>query len=104
LGGKSGKGGLSSKDGKNVRHGGPYARLMLNVGKKDRIAAGNIVGAIAGETGLPGKTIRGVEIFESYSFVEIPKDMADIIISALSGIKMKGKRLKIEKVRMDIKK
>ncbi|MCL2576195.1 MAG: DEAD/DEAH box helicase [Defluviitaleaceae bacterium] len=82
----------------------PRTRLMLNVGKKDRIMPGNIVGAIAGETGLPGKTIRGIEIYENYSFVEIPKDMADIIIAALNGIRMKGKRVKVEKVRMDIKK
>ncbi|MCL2753600.1 MAG: DEAD/DEAH box helicase [Defluviitaleaceae bacterium] len=82
----------------------PRARLMLNVGKKDRILPGNIVGAIAGETGIPGKTIRGIEIFENYSFVEVPKDMADVIIAALNGIRMKGKRVKVEKARIDIKK
>ncbi|MCL2350601.1 MAG: DEAD/DEAH box helicase [Defluviitaleaceae bacterium] len=96
---KGGKGGGGFVDTR-----GPRVKLMLNVGKKDRVLPGNIVGAIAGETGLPGKTIRGIEIYESYSFVEIPKDMADIIISALNGIRMKGKRVKAEKVRLDIKK
>ncbi|MDR2166448.1 MAG: DEAD/DEAH box helicase [Clostridiales bacterium] len=81
-----------------------YVRIMLNVGKNQRVMPGNIVGAIAGETGLPGRTIRGIEIYENYSFVEVPKDMADIIITALNGIKMKGRRVKAEKVRMDIKK
>ena len=84
--------------------GGPRARLMLNVGKKDRIQPGNIVGAIAGETGIPGKAIRGIEIFESYTFVEIPADMTDVIINALNGTRMKGKRVKAERVRVDIKK
>ncbi|MCL2235006.1 MAG: DEAD/DEAH box helicase [Defluviitaleaceae bacterium] len=92
------------KGGVFVNPRGPRVRLMFNVGKKDRVAAGNFVGAIAGETGLPGKNIRSIEIFESYSFVEVPKDMADIIISKLTGLKMKGKRLKVEKVKMDIKK
>jgi len=80
------------------------ARLMLNVGKKDRVLPGNIVGAIAGEAGIQGKNIRGIEIFENYSFVEVPKDMADVIINALNGIRMKSRRLKVEKVKVDIKK
>ncbi|MCL2854584.1 MAG: DEAD/DEAH box helicase [Defluviitaleaceae bacterium] len=96
---------IKGKDGGiSVNPRAPRVRLMFNVGKKDRVLAGNFVGAIAGETGLPGKGIRSIEIFESYSFVEVPKDMADIIISKLTGLKMKGKRLKVEKVKMDIKK
>jgi len=79
-------------------------RLMLSVGKKDRILPGNIVGAIAGETGIAGKSIRNIEIFENYSFVEVPKDMADVIIAKLSSIRMKGRRIKVEKVKVDIKK
>jgi ATP-dependent RNA helicase DeaD len=101
---QGGRGPRAEVRGQKGRGFGNYVRIMLNVGKGQRVLPGNIVGAIAGETGLPGKTIRGIEIYENYSFVEVPKDMADIIIAALNGIKMKGRRLKAEKVRMDIKK
>jgi len=101
--GKAPKGSASGFKASTGR-GGAKTRLMLNVGKKDRIQPGNIVGAIAGETGLPGKVIRNIEIFENYSFVEIPNDAADMIIAALNGIRMKGRRIRAEKVKVDIKK
>lgn len=75
-------------------------KLMLNIGKNDRINPGNIVGAIAGETGLNGRKIGSIDIYDSYSFVEVPNSYSDVVLSVLNGSKMKGKRVKIEKVRV----
>ena len=32
-------------------------RLFINIGKKDRVKPGDILGAVAGESGMPGKLV-----------------------------------------------
>jgi len=52
-------------------------RFFLNVGRNYSVAPKDIVGAIAGETGIPGKSIGAIRILDTYSFVEIPRDCAE---------------------------
>jgi ATP-dependent RNA helicase DeaD len=51
-------------------------RFFLAVGKQHKVAPKDIVGAIAGETGIPGKAIGAIRILDNYSFVEIPREHA----------------------------
>lgn len=51
-------------------------RFFLAVGRIHKVAPKDIVGAIAGETGIPGKAIGAIRILDSYSFVEVPKEHA----------------------------
>jgi len=51
-------------------------RFFLAVGRQHKVAPKDIVGAIAGETGIPGKAIGAIRILDSYSFVEVPKEHA----------------------------
>ncbi len=51
-------------------------RFFLGVGRAHKVQPKDIVGAIAGETGMPGKEIGAIRILDSYSFVEIPKQHA----------------------------
>ncbi len=53
-----------------------YVRFYLAVGRSHKVAPKDIVGAIAGETGIPGKTIGAIRILDTCSFVEIPKEHA----------------------------
>ncbi|MCC5936831.1 MAG: DEAD/DEAH box helicase [Lunatimonas sp.] len=72
------------------------ARLFLNLGKKDRIRPNDIVGAIAGETGVPGRSIGGIDIFENFSFVDVPKKDVNQIISVMNSNTIKGKPVNFE--------
>ncbi|MCH7412598.1 DEAD/DEAH box helicase [Belliella sp. R4-6] len=80
---------------KGVREPG-MARLFINVGAKDRIRPNDIVGAIAGETGVPGKSIGGIDIFDNFSFVDVPQKDADHVISVMRDNTIKGKIVNIE--------
>ena len=51
-------------------------RFFLGVGRIHKVAPKDIVGAIAGETGIPGKAIGSIRILDSYSFVEVPREYA----------------------------
>ncbi len=71
-------------------------RLFLNLGNKDRIRPNDIVGAIAGETGVPGKSIGGIDIFDNFSFVDVPHKDADHVIRVMKNNTIKGKTVNME--------
>jgi len=58
-------------------------RFFLGVGRQHKVAPKDIVGAIAGETGIPGKDIGAIRIMDNYSFVEIPKEHAQEVYSIM---------------------
>ncbi|MDN3670610.1 DEAD/DEAH box helicase [Echinicola jeungdonensis] len=72
------------------------ARLFLNLGKKDRIRPNDIVGAIAGETGVPGRQIGGIDIYDNFSFVDVPSKDASHVISVMKTNTIKGKPVNVE--------
>ena len=71
-------------------------RLFINIGKKQNIGPGNIVGAITGETSLPGKLIGRIDMFDRYTFVEVPKEYAKEVLISLKDNKIKGNKINIE--------
>lgn len=81
--------------GRNTR-GGKMARLFMNIGRKQNIQVSDIVGAIAGEAGLEGKKIGTVDMYEKFTFVEVPEKDAPKVIDALKNRKIKGNKINIE--------
>ncbi|TCK87968.1 ATP-dependent RNA helicase DeaD [Natranaerovirga hydrolytica] len=71
-------------------------RLFINVGKNQRIRPGDIVGAIAGETGMSGDLIGIIDMYDKYTFVEIPKDYAGKVLQIMKNNSIKGKTINIE--------
>ena len=71
-------------------------RLFINVGKKQRIRPGDILGAIAGESGMPGKLIGSIDMFDKYTFVEVPREYAGEVLNAMKSAKIKGNTIAIE--------
>lgn len=71
-------------------------RLFLNLGAKDRIRPNDIVGAIAGETGVPGRSIGGIDIYDNFSFVDVPSKDANQVIQGMKNNTIKGKNVNME--------
>ncbi|MDF2821757.1 MAG: box helicase domain protein [Clostridiales bacterium] len=71
-------------------------RLFMNIGKNQRIKPGDILGAIAGETGMPGKLIGIIDMYDKYSFVEVPREYAKEVVKVMKDAKIKGKSINIE--------
>lgn len=72
-------------------------RLFFNVGSKMQVAPRDLVGAIAGESGIPGRSIGAIEIHERFSFVEIPQDLAEDVMAVMNGSQIRGFRVAVEK-------
>jgi ATP-dependent RNA helicase DeaD len=71
-------------------------RLMVNIGRKDYVRPGDIVGAIAGEANIPGNTIGSIDIFDKHTYVDVPREVANRVVDAMEGNTIKGRRVSIE--------
>ena len=71
-------------------------RLMVSIGRKDFVRPGDIVGAIAGEANIPGNSIGSIDIFDKFTYVDVPKDVANRVVDAMEGNTIKGRRVNIE--------
>ena len=69
---------------------------LLIYGKKNKAKPGDIVGAIAGESGIPGKLIGTIDMFDKYTFVEVPREYARDVLNAMNHTKIKGKSVAVE--------
>jgi len=77
---------------------GGMARLLLNMGRRDGLRPSDLVGAIANETGLPGREIGAIDIFEHESCVEVPEARVGDVTQALARTTLRGQKVTIERV------
>ena len=68
--------------------------VYVGLGRKGGIRPGDLVGAIAGETGLSGSEIGPIRISDHFSVVGVPESSVDTVISAVKGSTIKGKKAK----------
>jgi ATP-dependent RNA helicase DeaD len=92
-----GKGGKHKGKPKTVPGKG-MERFRIEVGRRQNVKPGNIVGAIANEAGLDSKFIGHIDIQDNFSFVDLPKDMPDDVFQDLKNTRVCGQRLNISQV------
>lgn len=99
-GSSSGSRGGRYESGRSGRYEGgreDMARLFINIGKNQNVKPGDILGAIAGESGMPGKMVGSIDMYDKYTFVEVPRENADVVLDAMKDVKIKGKNIHMEK-------
>ncbi len=68
-------------------------RLFLNAGRQQNIRPQDVVGAIANEAKIPGKSIGAIDILDAYTFVDIPSEFVERVLQALQTASIKGRRV-----------
>jgi ATP-dependent RNA helicase DeaD len=71
-------------------------RLFINVGRFQGIRPQDIVGAIANEANIPGRAIGQIDIFDNFSFVDVPAQVAEQVIVAIGSSGIKGRAVNVE--------
>ncbi len=71
-------------------------KLVINIGKNQRVRPGDIVGAIAGESGVNGKNIGDIEIKDQHTFVYVPKEDTTKVLDAMNNNTIKGFKVNLE--------
>lgn len=72
----------------------PYRTIFVNGGKKDKVRAGDLLGALTGTIGLSKDDIGKINIFNFCSYVAIKEDMFDKALDGLNNNRIKGKYYK----------
>lgn len=83
------RGGRSKKDKDMVR-------LFVNIGSSKKVRVNDIVGAVAGEADIPGKAIGSIDIFDNFSFVDVPSKYSDKVVDIMNGNTIKGTKVAVE--------
>ncbi|GJI98634.1 ATP-dependent RNA helicase DeaD [Duganella caerulea] len=73
----------------------PMSAFRIEVGSNHAATPSNIVGAIANEAGLEAKHIGRIEIFDTYSMLELPDGMPPDLFKHLGKVWVGGAQLKI---------
>jgi ATP-dependent RNA helicase DeaD len=71
-----------------------YTTIFVNVGRKELITPGDLVGKIAGVTRLPANIVGAVDIHQRHALVDVISEHAELVITRLAGIRVKGETLK----------
>jgi ATP-dependent RNA helicase DeaD len=71
------------------------ARLFIGAGREAGIRPQDLVGAITGEAGISGREIGTINIGDHFSIVEVAEDVANEVIEALRGSKIKGRKVPV---------
>jgi len=72
--------------------------LCIHGGRKDKVRAGDILGALTANTPLPGKQIGKIDIFDKCAYVAIDRPIAKQAMKFLSEGKIKGRKFKVRKL------
>ena len=74
--------------------GGP-PRWRVAVGHRDGLQPGALVGALTGEGGLTGSDVGKIDIFASFTLVDIPGGLSPEAVDRLSRARVAGRALRI---------
>lgn len=67
-----------------------FTKIRINIGRDKRVAPNHIVGAITERTGLNGKDIGKIEIYDDMSIIGIPSAAVDQVVEDMIGCKICG--------------
>lgn len=71
-------------------------RLWINLGETHGVKPIDVVNAVAGETGLPGKVVGAVDVREKHLFVDVASEHVNGILAKLNRAQIKGQKVKVK--------
>jgi ATP-dependent RNA helicase DeaD len=82
----------SAAPSRGERSNEPMTRLYVNVGSRDNVRPGDLVGAIANEGGVTSADVGKIDVRESHSVVEVSSSVASAVIERVTGTPIRGRR------------
>lgn len=72
-------------------------RLQLNVGRDQGVKPGDVVGAIAGEAGIPGRAIGVIDIRRNETFVDVEEAHVERVLRQMRRSTLRGRAIGLRK-------
>lgn len=76
----------------------PMVTLRISAGRKDKVRAGDILGALTKNNKLPGRQVGKIDIFDVTSYVAVEHTIARQALQILAEGKIKGRRFRVRKL------
>lgn len=73
--------------------------LQIDGGKKQKVRAGDIVGALTGKDGIDGKQIGKIQLFDNWAYVAVAQKDAKTALNKLTDGKLKGRSFRVRRLR-----
>ena len=73
--------------------------LFINGGRKQKVRAGDIVGALTANSELDSSSIGKINIMDRFSYVAVERPLIDKALRLLSTGSIKGKKFTVRKVK-----
>ncbi|MDR7855362.1 DEAD/DEAH box helicase [Tissierella sp.] len=86
----------ASKSSNSRKSSGASTRVHINIGKRKGVSPRHILSALIEETGIEKKLVGTIDVYDKFTFVEIPGDYADDVLERLDGARIKGTKVKVE--------
>ena len=88
-----------SKDLTNTGGRPGMVRFFMNIGRSQKISVQDIVRTIAIEADIPAKDIGKINIYDKFTFVEVPEDVAEKVLGVMHRNTIKGYKVNVEPAR-----
>jgi ATP-independent RNA helicase DbpA len=77
----------------------PMATLQLDVGKKQKIRPGDVLGALTNDSGIQGDEVGKIRVFDFCTYVAVSRPLAKDAVRQLSQGKIKGRSCRVRQLR-----
>ncbi len=74
------------------------ATLQIGGGKKQKVRAGDILGALTGEHGIQGKQVGKIQIFDNWAYVAVSREVLRQAIKSIEVGKIKGRNFRVRQI------
>jgi ATP-dependent RNA helicase DeaD len=75
---------------------GGMVRLFVDAGRQAGVRPADIVGAIAGEADVPGSAIGAIDIYDRFTFVEVPAELAEQVLQRMRRVKLRNRPVTVK--------
>lgn len=72
--------------------------FRIRGGRKDKVRAGDVLGALTGSNGLSGNAVGKIIIFDNLTYVAVKRELAPYAWQILSERKIKGRKFKVQQL------
>jgi ATP-independent RNA helicase DbpA len=76
----------------------PMVTFVIGRGKQDKLRAGDVLGALTGDLGLPGSAVGKIDVLPARTYVAIEREHAESALRGLQAGKIKGKKTRVSRL------
>ena len=73
-----------------------WTRLFVGIGEMEGVQPSDLLGALAGESGVDGSSFGKIEVRDTFSLVEVRPSEAEKVIKAVNGSTIRGRSARVD--------